>query len=171
METQSVIESTTPVVEEKPLVFLIDDDEDLLILVEKALKNDFRTKTIIDPLEVIQAAEEIAPTCMILDLQMPNIDGYEALKMFREHPFTSSIPIICMSSDFSQQIRSHLDSLGANGFIKKPIKAELLSRTIKNILRSLNQTVKSKRGNYNCTIAFNDLEKNKLLLSEAKSLL
>jgi CheY-like chemotaxis protein len=171
MEVINEPKSIEPIALEKPLLFLIDDDEEILSLFKKVLESDFETKTIIDPIEAIQEAEKSSPSGIILDLQMPNIDGYEALKIFREHPFTASIPIICMSSDTGEHIRTRLDSLGANGFLRKPVKTESLAKTLKNIFRSLNQTVKSKRGDFNCTITFNDLEKNKLIFTQVKSLL
>ncbi|MCO4792202.1 MAG: response regulator [Bacteriovoracaceae bacterium] len=166
-KSESQPDSTT----EKPLIFLIDDDEDLLAILEKALSDNFQTLIITEPIEAVQLAEEKSPRAMILDLQMPNIDGYEALKIFREHPFTNNIPVICMSSDSNQKIRTHLDTLGANGFIKKPLNVEILSRTVNSILRSLNQKVKSKKGDYNCYVTFNDFEKNNLMYEKISSLL
>ena len=79
------------------VVIVIDDDEISRSLAARALKSEFEVFTFESPIEALRRAEVEFPYLIMLDVHMPNIDGYEVLRLFRSHPATSSTPIICMS--------------------------------------------------------------------------
>jgi signal transduction histidine kinase len=110
------------------LILVIDDQPDNLHYL-KLLLREFRVESALSAKEGIRKAEELQPDLILLDIMMPEIDGFEACKMLKENEATSDIPIIFVTA------RVMLDDvikgleLGANDYITKPFEpAELIAR-------------------------------------------
>ncbi|MEA5577729.1 sensor histidine kinase [Anabaena sp. UHCC 0451] len=112
-------------------VLLIDDQ---LIIGEAicrllAQENDISFHYIDDPAQAIQKAISIAPTVILLDMIMPDIDGLMLLRWFRSHPATYDIPIVMLSSQEDPQTKANAFTAGANDYlIKLPDVVELIAR-------------------------------------------
>lgn len=112
-------------------VLLIDDQ---LIIGEAicrllAHENDISFHYIDDPAQAIQKAISIAPTVILLDMIMPDIDGLMLLRWFRSHPATYDIPIVMLSSQEDPQTKANAFAAGANDYlIKLPDVVELIAR-------------------------------------------
>ena len=142
---------------------VIDDDEDIINLFKLHLKNEFEVKSEMIGSNAIEAATTVMPKVVLLDLHMPNVDGYEVLKQFRAHPSTSSLPVICISADSTDVARDRAYELGAIGFIKKPPDFKLLAHDIQSFLKDINLKLESTDKKRVYLVAFNDAEKNMLL--------
>ena len=70
------------------------------------------------------AYADYQPDCIVLDLLMPNMDGPEFLRQLRASGSTT--PVIVVSADIQDTSRALCEELGANGFLNKPIKADVL---------------------------------------------
>tara|TARA_Y100001936_G_C16024725_1_gene641754 strand:+ start:298 stop:1188 length:891 start_codon:yes stop_codon:yes gene_type:complete len=156
-------------VESKTKIFFVDDDQELLELVSVKLGKEFEVHTFSDPLDCVEASEKHLPKLIIVDLNMPNIDGYEVLKQLRGHPATASIPIVCTSASTKQADRNRAEKLGAIGFLAKPYNLKSLNKDIRAILDNLNKVVKALTGNSLSMICFNEAEKRRLILEDIKS--
>lgn len=66
-------------------------------------------------------AQESPPRIIVLDVMMPEIDGWEVLGRLRQHPLTSHIPIIICTILAEEELAL---SLGASGFLRKPVSRE-----------------------------------------------
>lgn len=154
--------------ENKSKIFFVDDDQELLDLVSVKLKKEFEVHTFSDPLDCVDASERIEPKLIIVDLYMPNIDGFEVLKQLRGHPATASIPIVCTSASSKQADRNRAEKLGAIGFLSKPYNLKSLNKDIKSIIDNLNKEVASPTGSNVATICFNEVEKRKIIASDLK---
>ncbi|MBK1988979.1 response regulator [Sphaerospermopsis aphanizomenoides BCCUSP55] len=112
-------------------VLLIDDQ---LIIGEAVCRllsseKDIAFHYIDDPAQAIQKAISIAPTVILLDMVMPDIDGLMLLRWFRSHPATHDIPIVMLSSKEEPQIKADAFAAGANDYlIKLPDVVELIAR-------------------------------------------
>ncbi len=113
--------STNPVDEFKPQVLVIDDSMDVHRLLKARLRTEeleFREAT--DGPSGLKLAEEHVPTVILLDLDMPGMDGFEVLRVLKENPVTLQIPVIVLSGLQSSQDKVTAFDLGAVDYVTKP---------------------------------------------------
>lgn len=118
--------------EHEPLILVVDDTEDNLDLLEFALKRKpVRMLRATSGMECLALAAERQPDLILLDIQMPEMNGFETLKRLRANPATVKIPVVFLTAQ-----RKDVDSiatglaLGAEQYLTKPIDTdELLVRT------------------------------------------
>jgi signal transduction histidine kinase len=72
--------------------------------------------------EGIQLARAEHPQLILMDLQLPGLDGLEATKRLKAHPETSAIPVVALSSETTQSAEAHAREAGCAGYIAKPIR-------------------------------------------------
>lgn len=84
-----------------------------------------------DPGEVINTAAVVKPTVILLDLLMPNVNGYDMIRQLRHDPVTGDIPIIVLSAKEQVDCKAEAFACGANDYlIKLPDKRELVARVL-----------------------------------------
>ena len=149
----------------KPTVLLVDDDEDLVARFSIQLKKEFTVVSELIGSNALKVAAIHKPKVVLLDLNMPNVDGYEVLMQFKNHPVTSNLPVICMSADHSEAARVRANNLGAIGFIKKPPEYKHVIQDIHRILSAINPVLESSDKKTQFTIAFNEEEKNSIMFN------
>lgn len=113
--------SNIPADDFKPQVLVIDDSMDVHRLLKARLRTEeleFREATA-GPAG-IKLAEEHAPTVILLDLDMPGMDGFEVLRILKENPRTLQIPVIVLSGLQSSQDKVTAFDLGAVDYVTKP---------------------------------------------------
>lgn len=147
---------------EKKLVAIIDDDEVITTLMTALLGDDYIVKVFNNPMEGIAEAPNMKPAAILLDVNMPNIDGMEVLKQLRRHPQTGHIPIISISGDNNMELRDRLDEYGSIGFIRKPIDPKNFKSLVTSYLDIVNKTVSSEDGHSRCILAHSVSEKYRL---------
>nr|WP_290224487.1 ATP-binding protein [Trichocoleus desertorum] len=113
------------------VVLLIDDQ----IIIGEAIRRMLASEPDIvfhycnDPGQAIQLAKEIAPTVILQDLVMPNIDGLMLVRHFRSNPITLNIPLIVLSTKDEPKVKAEAFALGINDYlVKLPDKIELVAR-------------------------------------------
>ncbi len=111
------------------IVAVDDSDENLFTLTSLLEQNSYQVRTASNGREAIALIEDTPPDLILMDINMPEMDGYEATRKLRSNPRYDNIPIVLLTSrDDIEDIRKGL-SLGADDYIKKPFNAsELLSR-------------------------------------------
>jgi len=106
------------------LVLAIDDNADSLRLLDRCLSNSrYRLIGTRNPAQALPLAEQVRPHAIILDVMLPEIDGWEVLGRLREHPVTRHIPVIVCTILPQEALAL---TLGAVSFIRKPISSERL---------------------------------------------
>jgi CheY-like chemotaxis protein len=109
---------------ERVPVLVIDDNADTLRLFERYLTE---TRYLFigarEPEQALALAEQLCPRIVVLDVMLPNLDGWEVLGRLREHPRTGHIPIV-VCTILPQQ--SLAQAMGAAAFIRKPVSREVL---------------------------------------------
>ncbi|MBX3465115.1 MAG: response regulator [Planctomycetes bacterium] len=114
------------------LVLVVDDEEDLAAAVETLLRRaGFRTVKVFDGRRAVEAAAELLPDLVLLDYEMPELDGLQVLERLRADPATRSIPVLLNSGG---QV-SMADIQRADGFLAKPFPERLLFEMIDRVLR------------------------------------
>lgn len=104
-----------------PKVVVIDDDADAVTAVEHVLQvRGFEVNGFQDPGEGIVFMAENPPDVIILDVQMPNITGFEVLQTIQKNPTIANIPVLIFTSDPSRDNVQKAIEAGAKGFLAKP---------------------------------------------------
>jgi len=104
----------------RPVILAVDDSEDMLALVEKALGADYQVISASDPGSAIEKAfGEPRPDLILLDVEMPDIDGFEVCRALKDEASTASIPIIFLTGKAEAQAQVEGLKLGAVDFVNK----------------------------------------------------
>lgn len=112
-------------------VLIVDDTEINLILFGALVKKleDCEPFTFADSRAGLAWSQSNFPDLVIVDYMMPDIDGLEFIRLFREIPGRESIPILMITANDQKQIRYRALDIGANDFLTKPVdKVEFLAR-------------------------------------------
>lgn len=119
---------TEPEMEEgKPLVLVIDDNQDIRTLVSELLKGDYNVLTARNGAEGIRKAVKYVPDLVICDIMMPVMDGLECCRRLKSEVTTSHIPVLMLTACGMDEQRSQGYDSGADGYLSKPFSAQLLS--------------------------------------------
>jgi CheY-like chemotaxis protein len=116
------------------VVLVVDDNQDILDLFQRYTHGTrFHLISTRDSRRAVAMAEKYHPQVIMLDLMMPEIDGWQMLGLLRRHPSTAHIPIM-FCSIVSQEELAY--SLGAKGFLRKPVTRENLLDALERLLES-----------------------------------
>lgn len=115
-------------------ILAVDDDKSISTLVKSilSLEKNYEITTVISGEACLKYIREEIPDLVLMDIQMPGIDGIETLKRIKE--YDSRIPVIMMSAHGTIERAVRSMKLGAYDFITKPIERERLLITVKNAL-------------------------------------
>jgi len=117
----------------RPHILIVDDDPIIRKFVRANLEaRDYETIMAVDGADALQMVEKELPDLVILDIMMPNIDGFEVCRRLREW---SQVPIIMLSArgNLSDKVRC-LD-LGADDYLTKPFGVDELIARVRSVLR------------------------------------
>jgi two-component system, cell cycle response regulator DivK len=118
------------------LVLIIDDVEDNRVLYRTYLEHDgYRVAEAADATTGLALARDLAPALVIMDLSMPGLDGWEATRMLRSDPATSTIGIVAISAFHEPLSRQRAKDAGADFFVAKPCLPSELSLHVSECLR------------------------------------
>ncbi|MEO0843156.1 MAG: response regulator, partial [Cyanobacteria bacterium J06643_5] len=118
-----------------PLILIVEDEQYHLSVFKNLLQSiSFRTLEATDGVEGLKLATENNPDVILLDLAMPNMDGFELMVKLQSNPQTSSIPIIVSSASVFDEDRQRSLEAGAKSFLPKPLQIEELTKTLENLL-------------------------------------
>ena len=114
-------------------ILLIDDDPDFSIMLRTLLKGkDFQVHTAYTGGEGIEACREQKPEVVILDLLMPEMDGWEVCEQIREF---SDVPIMILSALGAPASVARALDAGADDYLIKPVHANLLASRLNALVR------------------------------------
>lgn len=116
-------------------ILIIDDDQNNIFALKLALKSrGFQAIGSLSAEEgLAQLRDNASIGLVLMDMMMPEIDGYEATKLIRHSWNESELPIIAVTAQAMTGDREKCLSAGANGYISKPIDIELLVQMIREI--------------------------------------
>lgn len=118
-----------------PRIMVVDDSITVRRVTEKFLNaKEYVVATAKDGMEALERVAEFRPDAVLLDIEMPRMDGFELLGHLRRDPQWSNLPIIMISSRTAQKHREHALSLGATSFLGKPYQNEILLDTLQHVL-------------------------------------
>ena len=115
-------------------IFVVDDIDTNLMTAKLALKDSYRVYTIPSAAKMFSMLEKIHPNLILLDIEMPDMDGFEALMKLKEHELYSNIPVIFLTSMTDSATEAKGFDMGVIDFIHKPFSAPVLQNRIKSHL-------------------------------------
>ncbi len=130
----------------RPVVLAVDDAEDLLGLMAKALSADYEVVTAADAGTAIEKAfGEPRPDLILLDIEMPEISGFEVCRALKDEALTGTIPVIFLTGKTEAQAQVEGLELGAVDYITKPINAAVLKARVRMHLALANRRAELER--------------------------
>ena len=117
------------------LILIVEDNPQSLKLVRDILQiKGYQTIETETGEEGVRLARERQPALILMDIQLPGINGIEALQRLRADPVTSATPVIAVTASVMTQDRSRIMAAGFDGFQSKPISVNQLLATVRETL-------------------------------------
>ena len=119
-------------------ILLIDDEDDILEFVKYNLARDgYEVYTASNGAEGLQTALKVKPHLILLDMMMPVLDGIETCKALRRSPVLKNVMIVFLSAVGSEETQLQGYDAGADDYINKPIKMNILRSRVQAILKRI----------------------------------
>ncbi|HKJ38548.1 MAG TPA: response regulator [Anaerolineales bacterium] len=119
-------------------IMVVDDDKDATALFEEVLKAEgFEAIVLNESSRAVQLAKKEKPALFILDLMMPEPDGFKLCRMLRKEPEFRSTPIIIVTALNDTDSRIVAIGAGANDYLTKPFRLDELYTSIKDHLEDI----------------------------------
>lgn len=120
-------------------ILVIDDEEPNVLLLASVLEREgYRDiHCVTDPTKALDAYVSLAPDIVLLDLMMPEVDGFQLLEAFKRHDRADEFrPILVLTADATLQARRRALAVGAKDFVVKPFDVIEVALRISNLLET-----------------------------------
>jgi len=119
-----------------PLILIVDDESANLQILVEALRNDYRIKAATNGHDALKLANKNeSPDLVILDVQMPEMDGFQVCRKLKENPRTQHIPVMFVTAMSSASAEFEGLQLEAMEYINKPVNPSTLRMRVRNLVR------------------------------------
>ena len=115
-------------------IFIVDDSDTNLSMAEAALENQYRVMTMPSAAKMFTLLEKVAPDLILLDIEMPEMDGFSAIEKLKSESLWVNIPVVFLTGRTDPDVEVKGFELGAVDFITKPFSAPVLINRIKTHL-------------------------------------
>jgi twitching motility two-component system response regulator PilG len=119
----------------KKKILIVEDEESLLKLESILLiYKGFEVKGVANGRAALEAVAEDKPDLVLLDIMLPEIDGFEVCRQLKSDPATRHIPVIMLTAKKSREDMVRGEKVGADWYITKPFKSAMVIETIQRFL-------------------------------------
>lgn len=119
----------------QPLVLVVDDYQDAREMYAEYLKaSGFRVAEARTGLEAVSKARELHPDCILMDLSLPGIDGWEATRQLKADRATTRIPVVAITGHASELASRDAKAAGCASFVLKPALPDAVVAEVKKAL-------------------------------------
>lgn len=119
----------------KELILIVEDNPDVRAYIREQTENSYITIEASDGMKGILIAKNEIPDLIITDVMMPEMDGYQFLRLIKSNEKTSHIPVIMLTAKAGLDDKISGLETGADDYITKPFSAKELNTRIKNLIR------------------------------------
>lgn len=129
-----------------PLILLVEDNRDDIDLTLRALKRHQLLNQVVVARDGVEALDfvfatgahagrdpQVLPQLILLDVNLPKLNGFEVLEKIREHPHTRNLPIVMLTSSEEDRDIDESYRRGANSYIQKPVSFEDFTRAVDHL--------------------------------------
>jgi CheY-like chemotaxis protein len=119
-----------------PLVELVDDNDDNRAMYRQYLEwEGFRVVEATDGLQALEQAPALMPAVIVMDLRLPRLDGWEALRRLKADPATKQIPVLVLTAHALVGDDVQARAAGCDLYLAKPCLPEDLARAIRSLIK------------------------------------
>jgi len=111
-------------------ILIVDDNEMNLLVAKRILSKQYEVSTVTSGKAAFEYLENNITDMILLDIRMPEMDGFAFLEIIKENAMLKDIPVICLTADNEQESEVKCFELGAVDFITKPFIAEIMRQRI-----------------------------------------
>jgi chemosensory pili system protein ChpA (sensor histidine kinase/response regulator) len=123
-------------VRRQPLIMVVDDSITMRKVTSRVLeRNDMEVATAKDGLDAVEKLQDKIPDLVLLDIEMPRMDGYELATYMRNDPRLKTVPIIMITSRTGEKHRQRAFEIGVDRYLGKPYQEADLLQNVEEILR------------------------------------
>lgn len=122
--------------EDKPIMLVIDDNEDLRTLMSELMKDDYNILLASNGAEGIKTASRYIPDLIVCDVMMPVMDGFECCRRLKGELSTSHIPILLLTACSTDEQKVQGFECDADAFVSKPFSAQVLKSQCRSLLEN-----------------------------------
>jgi len=115
----------------KYTILAVDDTPENLDVVKGILVPEYTVKVAVNGKMALKIAQTQQPDLILLDIMMPEMDGYEVCQQLKTNPDTCDIPVIFLTAKDQAEDESKGIELGAVGYLAKPVSPDILRKTVK----------------------------------------
>ncbi|HEV2752078.1 MAG TPA: type II/IV secretion system protein [Gemmatimonadales bacterium] len=116
-------------------VLLVDDEDSLRKVLKDLLEREgYDVSEARDGVQALDQVDRVGPDIIVLDLNMPGLDGYGVLSHLRSRPATADIPVLVLTAKSDEDNEVRVFELGADDFLTKPFRARALSARLEAVL-------------------------------------
>ena len=117
-------------------ILLVDDDPDSSEPLSLLLQSKgHQTRIATDGAEAISVADEFKPNCVLLDLGLPRMDGYEVARRLRERPYGGDVVLVALTGWAGRDIRTKAAEAGFDYHIVKPVNWDEVEKIVRSVAR------------------------------------
>jgi len=121
--------------EQVPLVMVVDDSLTVRKITSRLMSREgYRVETAKDGVDALEKMHDILPDVVLLDVEMPRMDGFELARVMRNDARLKSVPIIMITSRTADKHRNHALEIGVNVYLGKPYQEAVLLSHIADLL-------------------------------------
>jgi len=132
---QAELKATTVGVVQKQTIMVVDDSVTVRKVTTRLLeRHGYQVIAAKDGVDAMSKLEDAHPDLMLLDIEMPRMDGFEVATLVRHSPRLSYLPIIMITSRTGEKHRERAYSIGVNGYMGKPFQEQILLENISDLL-------------------------------------
>jgi len=133
---RQAVKARAPAAGGKFVALVVEDDPDMAALIERLLGRDVFTVTVCSKRDEVLARmrQKPSPDIMMLDLQLPDLNGFDLLQKLKAHPQLKLMPVVVVTADAKPESVMRGLALGADGYITKPFDHGALVRGVKAVL-------------------------------------
>ena len=128
---------------EKKHILVVDDNADFRQYLRDELQPLYHVTVAVDGADALEKLKTVEPDVIVSDVMMPGINGFDLTKAVKENVETSHIPVILLTARLSDDVRTEGYQYGADSYITKPFRMEMLLARIKNLLEEREKRMKS----------------------------
>lgn len=122
--------------ETKAVLLVVDDAPENLDIAKNLLAAQYVVKAAVNGPMALKIVSKQPPDLVLLDIQMPGMNGYEVCRQLKADPATAAIPVIFLTGE--SDVAAQVDSAGGDGYAAKPIDPEVLLPMIEKHLAPVN---------------------------------
>ena len=115
-------------------IFVVDDSDTNLSMAEAVLEDQYRVMTMPSAEKMFSLLEKVTPDLILLDIEMPVMDGFETLKKLKSENLWSDIPVVFLTGRNDADVEARGLEMGAVDFVTKPFSAPVLMNRIRTHL-------------------------------------